>query len=441
MSSVVPVLIIALLILLNGLFVAAEFAIVGVPRSSVDRLAARGNRTARVLQAILRDARLQDRFIATAQLGITLASLGLGMYGEHVLAQAIAGWLEQLGAGRWIAAHTIAAVISITILTYLHIVLGEMIPKSLALQHAERTALWITPPMRAIQGAFYPLVVALNGIGNGLLRLVGIRRRAGGAEGLSTTEDLAYIVRESQQGGLLRSDAARVVQELLEFGDLTVREVMVPRVRVVGLPLGATIDQIRQTLRAAPHTRYPVYEGTIDKIVGIMHVKDLLRSLSRDSPTTRERLRPVPFVPEAVGMDQLLETLRSARSQVAIVMDEFGGTAGMITIEDLFEEVVGEFGEDPNAPATMQRDDKGKLRVAGSVRLDELGSEINRVLEHEEVDTVGGLVLTLLGRPPVVGDTVTFEGVSFEVVRVEGHRVAECLVSVRVEPRAANGGE
>ena len=441
MSSLVPAVVIAALILLNGLFVAAEFAIVGVPRSSVDRLAARGNRTARVLQAILRDARLQDRFIATAQLGITLASLGLGMYGEHVLAEAIAGWLEQLGAGRWIAAHTIAAVISITILTYLHIVLGEMVPKSLALQHAERTALWITPPMRAIQGALFPLVVALNGIGNGLLRLVGIRRRAGGAEGLSTMEDLAYIVRESQQGGLLRSDAARVVQELLEFGDLTVREVMVPRVRVVGLPLGATADQIRQTLRAAPHTRYPVYEGTIDKIVGIMHVKDLLRSLSRDSPTTRERLRPVPFVPEAIGMDQLLETLRSARSQVAIVMDEFGGTAGMITIEDLFEEVVGEFGEDPNAPATMQRDGEGMLRVAGSVRLDELGSEIHRMLEHEEVDTVGGLVLTLLGRPPVVGDMVSFQEVSFEVVRVEGRRVAECTVSAREERRSADGGE
>jgi CBS domain containing-hemolysin-like protein len=430
MSSVSPVLIIAGLILLNGLFVAAEFAIVGVPRSSVDRLAARGNRTARILQTILRDARLQDRFIATAQLGITLASLGLGMYGEHALAQAIAGWLEQLGAGRWIAAHTIAAVISITILTYLHIVVGEMVPKSLALQHAERTALWITPVMRAIQGVFYPLVVALNGIGNGLLRLVGIRRQAGGKEGLSTTEDIAYIVRESQMGGLLRSDAAQVMQELLEFGDLTVREVMVPRVRVMGLPLGATIEEIRRVLRTAPHTRYPVYEGTIDRIIGILHVKDLLRDPSEASPVTRERLRPVPFVPEASDMDQLLETLRSARSQVAVVMDEFGGTAGMITIEDLFEEVVGEFGEDPDAPATLRRENDGRIRVAGSVRLDELGEALHRLLEHEEVDTVGGLVLTLVGRPPQVGDIVTFDGVLFEVVRIQGHAVTECMVTL-----------
>lgn len=441
MSSLVPVLIIAALIVLNGLFVAAEFAIVGVPRSSVDRLAARGNRTARVLQAILRDPLRQDRFIATAQLGITLASLGLGMYGEHVLAQAIAGWLEQLGAGRWIAAHTIAAVISITILTYLHIVLGEMVPKSLALQQAERTALWITPPMRAIQGAFYPLVVALNGTGNGLLRLVGIHRQAGGAEGGRTAEDLAYIVRESQAGGLLRSDAAQVVQELLEFGDLTVREVMVPRVRVVGLPLGATIEDIRRTLRTSPHTRYPVYDGTIDRIIGILHVKDLLRELAGGSPVTRERLRPVPFVPEAIGMDQLLDTLRSARSQVAIVMDEFGGTAGMITIEDLFEEVVGEFGENPATQPTIHRDGDGRLRVAGSVRLDELAGALDRVLEHEEVDTVGGLVLTLLGRPPHVGDVVTFEGASFEVARVEGHGVAECLLRLAEKPESEGSSQ
>lgn len=441
MPNLIPALIIMVLILLNGLFVAAEFAIVGVPRSSVDRLAARGNRTARILQAILRDPQRQDRFIATAQLGITLASLGLGMYGEHVLAQTIAGWLEQLGAGRWIAAHTLAAVISITILTYLHIVVGEMVPKSLALQHAERTALWITPVMRAIQGTLYPLVVSLNGIGNGLLRLFGIHRKAGGAEGLTTAQDLAYIVRESQAGGLLRSDAARVVQELLEFGDLTVREVMVPRVRVVGISLGASIEDIRRTLRAAPHTRYPVYEGTIDKIIGILHVKDLLRELSHDSPVTRERLRPVPFVPEASDMDQLLETLRSTRSQVAVVMDEFGGTAGMITIEDLFEEVVGEFGEDPDGPAKLRRENDGRIRVAGSVRLDELGEALHRLLEHEEVDTVGGLVLTLLGRPPQVEDTVIFDGVLFKVVRVQGHAVAECLVTLAEEPYSSPPSE
>jgi CBS domain containing-hemolysin-like protein len=428
-DSLVPALVITALIFLNGLFVAAEFAIVGVPRSTIDRLAERGNRAARAVQAILRNPRRQDRFIATAQLGITLASLGLGMYGEHVLAGAIAARLEGWGVGRWIAAHTVAAALSITILTYFHIVVGEMVPKSLALQHAKRTALWITPPMLAIQGAVFPLVVALNGIGNGLLRLVGIRRETGGTEQVRTPEELAYIVRESQAGGLLRSDAARVVQELLDFGDLTAGEVMVPRVRVVGIPLGGGVDEVRRVLRTTPHTRYPVYEGTLDHIVGTLHVKDFMRDLPGGPPLTRQRLRAVPFVPEAAGMDQVLAALREARSQIAVVLDEFGGTAGIITIEDLFEEVVGELDEDPDAPAAIRAEGEGCLRVRGAVRLDELAAALERVFEHEDVDTVGGLALTLLGRPPRVGDVVTFQGARFEVTRVEGNGVAECLVT------------
>ena len=428
MDSLIPAGIITVLILLNGLFVAAEFAIVGVPRSTIDALAHRGNRMAKTVQLILRDPRRQDRFIATAQLGITLASLGLGMYGEHVLALAIAGVLEGWGAGRWIAAHTVATVLSVTILTYFHIVIGEMIPKSLALQKAERTVLWITPVMRAVQAAMFPLVVLLNGMGNGLLRLVGIRRQAGGTEQLRTPEDLAYIVRESQAGGMLRSNAAQVVQELLDFGNLTAGEVMVPRVRIIGIALGTSLEEVRRIIRMTPHTRYPVYEGTLDRIVGAVHVKDLMRELPSRGSVGRELLRPVPFVPEAVGMDQVLDSLRSERSQLAVVMDEYGGTAGIVTLEDLFEEVVGDLAEDRDAPSAIFRDPDGALHAAGTVRLDELSSAMGSVIEHENVDSVGGLVVTLLGRPPVVGDVVRYADVEIAVTRVEGRAVTECVV-------------
>ena len=425
-----PLVIIATLIVLNGIFVAAEFAIVGVPRTAIDRTAARGNRVARIIQGILRDPRRQDRFIATAQLGISLASLGLGMYGEHVLAAWIAGVLESWGTARWIAAHTVAAVVSVTVLTYFHIVIGEMVPKSFALQHAEATALWITPVMRAIQLAMYPLVVTLNGIGNGLLRIVGVRRHAGGTEHMRTPAELAYIVRESQAGGLLRRGAAEVVQELLDFSNLTAGDVMVPRVRIVGLPIGSDSEQVRRVLRGAPHTRYPVYDGTLDRIMGMLHVKDIIREIARGEPVTAERLHPVPFVPETSSLDQVLTTMRSARAQMVVVMDEHGGTAGILTLEDLFEEVVGEFSEDPGAAVEIRRDEQGQLHVAGTARLEDVGPALGRALAHEDVDTVSGLVLALLGRPPAVGDVVTHDGVRFEVVRLEGRGVAECIATL-----------
>ena len=216
-TAVVPTLIVAALVIANGLFVAAEFAIVGAPRATIDRLANAGNVAARLVRRILADQREVDRFIATAQLGITLASLGLGMYGEHLLAEWLSLRLEALGAGRWIAAHTLGSVIAIAILTYIHIVVGEMVPKSIALAKADRAVLWIAPVMRAFQLLLFPFVVMLNGIGNATLALFGVRRQEMSPEAVRTPDELAYIVRESSAGGLLKKQSATVVQELLEY--------------------------------------------------------------------------------------------------------------------------------------------------------------------------------------------------------------------------------
>lgn len=430
-AAVAPTIIIAVLILLNGLFVAAEFSIVGVPRATIDRLASTGNRAARLVRRILENPLEQDRFIATAQLGITLASLGLGMYGEHVLA----GWLSEkflaLGDGRWIAAHTLGSTISIVILTYFHIVVGEMVPKSIALTRADRTVLWIAPVMRAIQFVFYPLVVTLNGVANGTLRLLGIHRQAGGSEGVRTPDELAYIVRESQAGGMLRRVSARVVQELLEFGELTAEQVMVPRVRVVGLHLDDTGADVRSTLQRAPHTRYPVVDGDLDHIVGMLHVKDLLGGLASGVTVSTLPVRPVPFVPESATTEEVLATMRAHRSQLVVVMDEHGGTAGIITLEDLVEEVVGELTEDAASAAEILRREDGRLVVAGTVRLTDAGDALGAVIEHPDVETVSGLVLALLGRPPKVGDVVEFEEARVEVLRIKGHGVQEALMERR----------
>lgn len=428
MDNLIPAFIIALLIVLNGLFVAAEFAIVGAPRASIDRLASQGNNTARKVLRILHEPRQQDRYIATAQLGITFASLGLGMYGEHMLAHWLAHHLEVLGASRWIAAHAAASVLAITILTYFHIVLGEMVPKSLALQYAEKTALIVTPIMLAIKTAVYPLVVLLNGIGNGILRIMGVHRQMSAAH-YHTSEELRYIVEESAEGGLLSDGAGDVLQELFDFGELDAAEVMVPRVHMLGIPMNAGIDQILDIVRKSKHTRYPVYDGDMDHIVGMLHIKDILRLMLNGPVIIEEALQPVPYVPETSELDSVLKTMRREHSQMVVVMDEHGGTAGLITIEDLFEEVVGQVGEEHAELPPIHHDDAGRLHVEGTVRLDEVAEQFDIQLEHEDVDTVSGLVLTLLERPPLLGDKVEYDGVVFEVISIEGHGVAECVVT------------
>ena len=423
-------LIITALILLNGLFVAAEFAIVGAPRAAIDKRAAEGNALARVVGSVLRDPRRQDRYIATAQLGITVASLGLGMYGEHVLADGIYREIGALGGPGFLASHAFASVIAVAILTYFHIVVGEMVPKSVALQRAETMALWITPPMLWTKNLLFPFVVGLNALGNLTLRVFGVRRQVQHAEQYYTPEELQLIVQESGESGALRAESSRMLQELFEFGDLTADQVMVPRVRITGIALGTTPDGIRELLGTSPHTRYPLFERDLDHIVGMIHIKDLLRLLLDNETITASHARPLPLMPETAELDDVLDAMRRERTQMVVVLDEHGGTAGIVTLEDLFEEVVGEIAESPTDAPPFYRDSAGRLRVPGTMRLDEVGQQFDLDLEHEEVDSVSGLVLTLLGRTPRVGDTVRYERLVFEVTAVKGHGVDECAVSL-----------
>lgn len=423
-------LIIAGLILLNAIFVAAEFAIVGVPKASIDRRAADGNALAKAVQAVLRDPKAQDRYIATAQLGITVASLGLGMYGEHVLADGIYDLLGKPGVPAMFASHTLASVVAISILTYFHIVVGEMVPKSLALQRAETMALWITPPMLWTKNLLFPFVVGLNEIGNFLLRRVGVHRQVQHAEQYYTPEELQMVVQESEELGALRAESGQMLQELFEFGDLTADQVMVPRVRISGIEIGATPSEIRALLSSSAHTRYPIYEKDLDHIVGMIHIKDILRLLLNDETMGPGHARPLPLMPETAELDDVLDTMRRERTQMVIVLDEHGGTAGIVTLEDMFEEVVGEIAEGPGGRPATYRDTEGRLRVRGTLRIDEAGQEFDIELEHEEVDSVSGLVLMLLGRTPAVGDAVRFDRLLFEVTAVKGLGVEECAVSL-----------
>lgn len=439
MSYLTPALIILGLIVLNGVFVAAEFALIGVPRHAIESRAARGHRVAKMVSAILNNPRRQDQYIATAQLGITFASLGLGMYGEQVVAAGIEGWLSALGPAARFAEHTVASVMAVAFLTYLHIVFGEMIPKSLALQHAEGTSLWIAPVVSWVRRALFPLVLGLNGLGNALLRIVGIERTPSHA--YHTPEELEAIVEESESAGALDPRSARFMRELLRLRELTTDEIMIPRVRTIGLELGSSSDQLRGGLQHGGYSRYPVFETSLDDIVGFVHVKDLLPVLLAGRTLLRDQVRPVPFVPQSMPADDVVDVMRTSEAQMVVVMDEHGGTAGVITEKDLIDRIIGEIHEDGGQP-DLWRDVQGRLHAAGTALLSEVEEEIGIELEYEEVDTVSGLVLTVLEGPPKVGDAIEYAGVRFEVTSVSGHGVANAIVEVLpekqipTEPRA-----
>ena len=421
--------IIFLLVVANGLFVAAEFAIVGAPRASIEHQAGEGNRLAARVMRILENPKRQDRYIATTQVGISVASLGLGMYGEHVLADWIAMWLEPLEAAyRWLAAHAVASVVAVSFLTYLHIVIGEMVPKALALQRAARTVLYVSPLILAIQTALFPVVVGLNAIGNGLLRLVGVRRQEVETERYHTTEELQFIIEESREGGMLRGESGRILRELFEFGDLTAGEVMVPRVMLAGIEAGTGPEELSRIVRANPHTRYPIFTGDLDNIIGSLHIKEALRLLVAEKPVSARDARPLPYVPGPAPLDEVLAVMRRYRAQMAVVMDQHGGTAGLVTMEDLFEEVVGDI-EEGQGRRSLVREAAGRVRARGTVRLEEAAQALGCSMDHPKVTTISGLVLLLLGRPAVKGDVVAWSNVRIEVTATAGRGVAEATLT------------
>jgi CBS domain containing-hemolysin-like protein len=293
----------------------------------------------------------------------------------------------------------------------------------------------VSPLVLGIQTVLFPVVVGLNAIGNGLLRLVGVRRQEVETERYHTTEELQYIIEESQEGGMLRGESGEILRELFEFGDLTAGEVMVPRVMLVGIETGTGPDALRRIVQAHPHTRYPIYAGSLDNIIGSLHIKEALRHLESSRPVTTRDARPLPYVPGPALLDEVLAAMRRYRAQMAVVMDQHGGTAGLVTMEDLFEEVVGDI-EEGHGRRSIVRESPGRLRMRGTVRLEEAGQALGCSMEHPKVTTISGLVLLLLGRPAARGDVVMWNNVRMEVVTTSGRGVAEAVLTQVSAPRS-----
>lgn len=434
MSVLIPIIVICILILLNGIFVAAEFAIVAVPRTRLYQLADEGSHQASDLLKIINDDHLQNRYFTTAQAGISIVSLGLGMYGEHTLATWIVNLLHPLGNLAEPTAHSIALVASVAILTYFHVVLGEMIPKSLSLHSAELTALALIGPMEFLEKLLLPVVYTLNEGGIWITKLLNIPEPTDD-EKLISSQEIEYIVKESSMGGIIEFTDQVLIENILDLEERIAAQVMTPRIRIISLPLDSDLSEVLSTVCATTKTRYLVYDGELDKVKGVLHIKDLSRHIAQypddESIDLESLVRPAIFIPETLPLVDLLFQLRSGNHQIAIVFDEFGGVSGLITLEDLIEEVVGEIQDefDQETSPIMKLPDN-RLRVRGDVILDELEQLHQLSWQHEDVNTVGGFVMALLGRIPKPGDSVVYEGVQITVESVTDRAVKSVLIQI-----------
>lgn len=430
MTYVTPIVVISILILLNGLFVAAEFAIAGSSRPRIAYLAEQGSAPAHHILHIVSDRRRTSEYLSTAQVGITIASLGLGMYGEPTIAQWLLPVLERYGVHSEALAHTVATVLTVGFLTYLHVVLGEMVPKSLALQGPDRAAIRLYPFMSVTQKLFGPLTLVLNWIGNWLLVVLRMPQTDHAGQ-LVTPADLSYIVEESLEGGFLDESEQVYLENVIDFHERSVGQVMTPRTRMVALAADSESAALMDLVCHQRYSRFPVYLENPDEIIGILHLKDLARKFVEgdDQYALSDLIRPAVFVPESLPLDEMLARFRDDRNQIAIVVDEYGGTAGLVTMEDLAEEIIGEIQDEYDEEIEpFQQIGPNTLRVRGDLLLDELDQHFDIALDVNDAETVGGLIMAHLGRVPRKGDRATFEGLEIEVESVDGLAVDTALV-------------
>jgi CBS domain containing-hemolysin-like protein len=444
LRNIIELVLVVGLILLNGYFVAAEYAIVNVRRTRLEQLVSEGNSAAR---AALRGKNQIDSVVAASQLGITMASLGVGWLGEPALASLLdpvfEGFLPHEAA--FVTGHAVATVISFIGITFLHVILGEQIPKIASLNNAETIALTFTRPMLLFAAIFRPVIRLANAITGASLRLLGMSP-GGGHELVHSVEELRMIVEQSSEAGFLDQEENQIAQRALGLGDLSARDVMVPRTEMSTVPTTVTHSELLQRIVDEGHSRFPVYQGSIDNVVGIVHVKDLVKyQLEGGQPgdlNVRRIMREPLFVPETLPANELLGTMRRLKRHVAIAVDEYGGTAGLVTLEDIVERLVGSVQDEFEAPELhIQRQPDGSYLVNGLVNLSELSEALGLEIESEDYSTIGGYVFGLLGRRPQVGDLVQDPqtGLTAQVEALDGLRIA--LLKVVAPPRRAEDAD
>lgn len=411
---------VVLLIFANALFVGAEFAFVSVRRTRIEQLVEEGNASAKMVQRLLTDP---SRFISSTQLGITLASLGLGWLGEPALSKLLEPAFHVLGAFAGTASHTLSVICSFVLITYILIVLGELVPKTLGLHHAERIALLVVWPIEGFYLLFRPFIWLLDGSSSLLLGWFGFKVSKA-AHLVHSEEELKMLVQASHEGGVLEADEQALLNKAFEFSDKSVDAVMIPRPDMLCIPAEATFEEILALAASSHHTRLPVYEGNVDHIIGFAHAKDLLERLGQgQGVTARDLIRPILMVPENKPVADMLKDFRRHHTQVAIVIDEFGGTAGMVTSKDLLEELVGEMSDEFEvAGPHCESHTDGTVTFDGRVPIDEINERFGLDLPGDEFNTIAGLVFGEIGHTPEVGDELEMRGRRFRVEATNGRR-------------------
>jgi putative hemolysin len=432
LSAALGVLGVLLLVAANGFFVATEFAIVAVRRSRLEQLAATGHAGARAARAVVGHL---DTYIAACQLGITMASLALGWIGEPAFSYLFEPPLARLvGPLAEDVARGVSAAASFSLITVLHIVVGELAPKGLALQRTEATTLWVARPIQLFEAVFRWPIGLLNGIGNGVLRLAGLQPSTG-HERVHSVEELRLLVTGMQQAGVVEASEARIANRAFQFADLSAGELMTPRTELEAVPVGSTLPALLERARTSTHGRWIVYEGSLDNVVGVLHLRRLFEVLGNEPAAfdLHALVQPVLVAPASKPADDLLDEMRAARQQLAVLLDEYGGTAGIVTLQDLVEALVGRIEEEQqfegDAPAAARPgpESDGSLLLDGLTRLvefEELAGVRLGDPAHAAVDTLGGLVMFELGRVPAIGDQVRIGPWLLRVEALDGRRVA-----------------
>jgi putative hemolysin len=444
MSILVTFSILALLIAFNALYVAAEFSTVSSRRSRLSQMADEENKLARYMLSVVEDPHNLDTYVAACQIGITISSLVVGYYGQARLLAFAQPWIDQLEPATRILVQSISAIVILFFLTILQVVLGELVPKNVGLQYPEKLATLTARPMQWSVAIFRPLIWVFNGSGRLILRMMGSEPVAEHAH-IHSPEEIVMLVEESSAGGRLDAEERRLLVNTLQLRELTARMVMIPRNRMLIGETSQSCGDLFTLLAESPYSRLPLYEETVDNIVGVVHLKDLINAHYRsktqyragepevtevDAPSTdiRALMRPALHVPDSLEIGEVMSIMQQAHHNLVIVVDEFGGTAGMITFEDLIEEIIGEFEDEfdaENPPICVQDE---RIHVRGDVLVSDLNETFELLLPTDDVNTIGGLVLKDVGATPGAGDVVVLNAgeseIAFNVESIYQHGIA-----------------
>ncbi|MGE5704851.1 MAG: hemolysin family protein [Clostridia bacterium] len=435
-ESLFNLLLILFLVLLNGFFVAAEFSLVKVRQTRIAQLISEGNKRAAYAQGVTQKL---DAYLSACQLGITLASLGLGWVGEPAVAKVVEPLLHSFHLPDYLIS-TISFAIGFGFITFLHIVLGELAPKSIAIQKAESTSLWTAAPLMLFYKISFPAIYVLNGAANFFLKRLGIEP-ATEHESAHTEEEIRLLVNESHKSGHIDKDEMALVDNVFDFSERLAREIMIPRIDMICLYDDNTFEENLEIIRESRHSRFPVAHEDKDRLIGFVHASDFyLRALTNGNINVTEFLRPLLTVPESMEISHVLRLMQKRRSQIAIVIDEYGGTAGLLTMEDILEEIVGDIQDefDEHERPEVEKSNNNELSVSGKTLLNELNDYLPVEIHSDEVDTIAGWLYSHLNEDIAVGKSVKFKNYLFTITELDSHRITRVGITQVAEETDVN---